>query len=48
MSDEEIAKHIGAKSISWLPVNELPKIIGVAEKELCTACFTGRYPVEDK
>ncbi|UXD21113.1 amidophosphoribosyltransferase [Ignicoccus pacificus DSM 13166] len=48
MSDEEIAKYIGARSIAWLPVEELPKIVGVPEEELCMACFTGKYPVENK
>ncbi len=46
MSDEEIAKYIGARSIAWLPVSELPKVLGVKEEELCAACFTGKYPVE--
>ncbi|ALU11387.1 amidophosphoribosyltransferase [Ignicoccus islandicus DSM 13165] len=46
MSDEEIARYIGARSINWLPPEKLPEIIGVDESQLCMGCFTGKYPVE--
>jgi len=48
MSDEEIAKYIGANSIAWLPAEELPKVVGINEDQLCMGCFTGRYPVSER
>ncbi len=44
MSNEEIAKYIGAKSIDWLPPEELKKMIPL---KACMGCFTGRYPLEE-
>jgi amidophosphoribosyltransferase len=35
---------VGADSIGFLPVEDLPKLAG--EMGLCNACFTGNYPVE--
>jgi len=42
MSNEEIAKYIGAKSIDWLPPEELEKMLPL---KVCMGCFTGRYPL---
>ncbi|MBQ4310306.1 MAG: amidophosphoribosyltransferase [Oscillospiraceae bacterium] len=39
---EETADIIGADSLGYLPVSELPSLIGSAG--LCSACFTGEYP----
>lgn len=39
---EETAEIIGADSLGYLPVSELPSLIGSAG--LCSACFTGEYP----
>ena len=39
---EETADIIGADSLGYLPVPELPSLIG--SKGLCSACFTGEYP----
>ncbi len=42
LSDEEIAKVIGADSIYWLSVEGLYKALGT--KGLCTGCMTRVYP----
>ncbi len=42
-SPEEVAKYIGAKSIEWLPPEELEKMIPL---KVCMGCFTGKYPKE--
>ncbi len=42
-SPEEVAKYIGAKSIEWLPPEELEKLIPL---KVCMGCFTGKYPKE--
>lgn len=42
-STEEIQKNIGADSLSYLSIEDFKSMIG--ELPLCTACFTGRYPV---
>lgn len=41
-TEEETAKIIGADSLGYLPVSELPGLIGT--DKLCSACFTGEYP----
>jgi amidophosphoribosyltransferase len=41
---EEIVEIVGADSIGFLPVEDLPRLCG--EMGLCSACFTGDYPVE--
>jgi len=40
----EIAAMIGADSLGFLPVADLPKLTG--SDGICTACFTGAYPTE--
>ncbi|MGC9105901.1 MAG: amidophosphoribosyltransferase [Thermoprotei archaeon] len=42
LSDEEIAKVIGADSIYWLSIEGLYKALGT--KGLCTGCMTRVYP----
>ncbi|MGI6205572.1 MAG: amidophosphoribosyltransferase [Anaerovoracaceae bacterium] len=42
---EEMRKHIGVDSLKFLPVDGLKKCIGLGDN-ICTACFTGEYPVE--
>ena len=42
LSDEEVAKVIGADSIYWLSIEGLYKALGT--RELCVGCMTGRYP----
>ncbi len=41
---EEIAKIIGADSVSYQSPEGLVKSIGMSEDELCMACVTGKYP----
>lgn len=41
----EIGWHIGADSLGYLSVEGLLKAVGIAQSELCLACFTGDYPV---
>ncbi len=41
---EEIAKIIGADSVSYQSPEGLIKSIGMSEDELCMACVTGKYP----
>lgn len=45
-SISEIKKFIGANSLYFLSYKGLLKAIGIAEEELCTACFTGEYPID--
>ena len=42
---EEIARHIGADSLAYLPVESLGALIGQADG-FCRGCFTGEYPVD--
>lgn len=42
----QIKDHIGADSLEYLSYNGMVQAIGVDENKLCTACFSGIYPVE--
>ncbi len=44
-SEEEIREAIGADSLRFLEVKDLEEILGEKVGTLCTACFTGQYPV---
>ncbi len=44
-SVEEIRDFIGADSLGYLSIEGLIKAVGLPENEVCTACFTGRYPI---
>ncbi|MBP0974017.1 MAG: amidophosphoribosyltransferase [Oscillospiraceae bacterium] len=44
-SPEEIARHIGADSLAYLPIEALGALIG-QEDGFCKGCFTGEYPVD--
>ena len=41
---EETAKIIGADTLGYLPVSELPSLTGSCD--FCSACFNGDYPTE--
>ena len=41
-SVEEIRDMIGADSLGYLPIEDLPKLIG--SEDFCSACFSGNYP----
>ncbi|MCI2414361.1 MAG: amidophosphoribosyltransferase [Candidatus Aramenus sp.] len=42
LSDEEIAKVIGANSIYWLSLKGIYEVIGI--NTICVGCMVGRYP----
>lgn len=43
-SIDEIAEIIGADSLAYLPMEDLPKLINDAS--ICNACFSGEYPTK--
>ncbi len=45
-SVEEIRKMIGADSLGYISIEGLMKSINMASEQLCTACFSGDYPME--
>ncbi|MDO5672804.1 MAG: amidophosphoribosyltransferase [Actinomycetaceae bacterium] len=46
MSIEEIRTSIGADTLGFLSEDGMIEATGQARSDLCTACFTGVYPVE--
>jgi amidophosphoribosyltransferase len=42
---EEIRRSIGADSLSYVSMEGLIAATTIDENKLCTACFTGRYPI---
>ncbi len=47
-SVEEIREIIGADSLAYLSLDGLIKSIGLNKEDLCTACFSGQYPLEKR
>lgn len=45
MSVEEIRASLGADSLGYLSVDGMVAASGQPDSELCTACFTGDYPI---
>ena len=45
MSVEQIRESIGADSLGYLSVDGMVEATGQPRSELCTACFTGDYPI---
>jgi amidophosphoribosyltransferase len=43
---EEIRRSIGADSLGYVSMAGLIKATAIAENKLCTACFTGNYPIQ--
>ncbi|WP_243669494.1 amidophosphoribosyltransferase [Methanoculleus chikugoensis] len=43
---EAVRKSIGATSLTYIPLEDLVEAIGCGERNLCTGCLTGCYPVE--
>lgn len=43
---DEICEKIGADSLGFLSVEGMQKAIGMGEENICTACFTGIYPMK--
>jgi amidophosphoribosyltransferase len=44
---EEIAVHLGADSLAYLPIDSVYEAVGTPAEDHCDACFTGRYPLGD-
>jgi amidophosphoribosyltransferase len=42
---EEIRRSIGADSLSYVSLEGLIEATTIKEEKLCTACFTGKYPI---
>ncbi len=45
-SVEEMNSYLGSTSLHFLSYEGLIRGVGVSEDQLCTSCFTGRYPVD--
>jgi amidophosphoribosyltransferase len=43
---EEVRAAIGADSLGYISQESMVAATGQPEQRLCTACFTGRYPIE--
>ncbi|MGP3667526.1 MAG: amidophosphoribosyltransferase [Candidatus Bathyarchaeota archaeon] len=43
LTAKEVSKVVGADTFYWLSLKGLVKAIGIARKNLCLGCFTGRY-----
>ncbi|NCT90292.1 amidophosphoribosyltransferase [Cellulomonas sp. APG4] len=46
LSPEEIGRSIGADSLGYLSLEGMVAATEQPSSRLCTACFTGRYPIE--
>jgi len=44
-SEEEVRAAIGADSLRFLEIQDLEDLLGAKVGNVCTACFTGQYPV---
>ena len=44
-SVEDIRRHIGADSLSYLTIEALMRAVEQPKDSFCTACFTGEYPM---
>ena len=45
LDTEEIRRSIGADSLGYVSLEGLIEATNIAESKLCTACFTGKYPM---
>ena len=43
---EDVRSSIGADSLGYLTKDGMVAATGQQDKELCTACFTGKYPID--
>lgn len=43
---KEIEKEIGVSALYYLSYPGLLRAVGISEDNLCTSCFTGKYPVD--
>ncbi|MBT7392402.1 amidophosphoribosyltransferase, partial [archaeon] len=45
-SSKKLAKELGADSILYQNIENIPNAIGIPRKNLCMACIDGKYPTE--
>jgi len=45
LDDEEIRASIGADSLGYISLDGMIDATGQEKSSLCTACFTGEYPI---
>jgi len=45
LDDEEIRASIGADSLGYISLEGMIEATGQEQSTLCTACFTGEYPI---
>jgi amidophosphoribosyltransferase len=45
LDTEEIRRSIGADSLGYISIDQLIEATTLGEEKLCTACFTGVYPI---
>jgi amidophosphoribosyltransferase (EC 2.4.2.14) len=43
---ESIRKFVGADSVGYLSIEGLVEAVGMKDRDLCLACFTGNYPLK--
>jgi len=43
---DEICKNIEADSLAYLSLGGLLKAVNATDNEFCTACYTGKYPID--
>jgi amidophosphoribosyltransferase len=46
MDIETLCSHIGADSLAYVKENDLINAIGLPPNNMCTACFSGKYPYD--
>lgn len=46
MSVEEIRQFLGATSLHFLSYEGMVEAVGLPEENLCTSCFSGKYPLD--
>jgi len=46
LTTDEIRQSIGADSLDYIDIAQLVESTTVDDSRLCTACFTGKYPIE--
>jgi amidophosphoribosyltransferase len=43
---DEIRQSVGADSLTYISLEDLVEATTIPVERLCTACFTGEYPIE--
>jgi len=46
LTPEEIAASVGADTLGYISLDGMIEATGQPQDRLCTACFTGEYPIE--